>query len=91
MRNSRHSVIRINTVADRRVATYESEFLDATYALVFTESVTSAVALHRFAQMIESQFGNPPELHIADDPFPMKNQMIADILSGVGVHKISVR
>ena len=90
MRNNRHRVIRISTTEDRCVATYESEFLDATYALVFTESVTGAVAFHRFAQMIENQFGKLVELHIADDLFPMKNRMVADILSGVGVHKIPV-
>ena len=90
MRNNRHRVIRISTTEDRCVATYESEFLEATYALVFTESVTGAIALHRFAQMIESQFGKPVELHIADDLFPMKNQLISDIIAGVGSYKIPV-
>ena len=53
MKSNSPPQIRINSVGERYVATFESEFLDATYALVFRETVNGAVALHRFAKMIE--------------------------------------
>ena len=39
--------------------------------------------------MIESQFGKPVELRIADGLFPMKNQLVADILADVGAHTLT--
>ena len=69
---------------DRFVASFRSEFLDATYALVFSKSVTGAVALHRFARMISDQYGRQVELQIADDLFPVKNKAVEDILNSIG-------
>ena len=83
--------IRINSVGDRYVATFESEFLDATYALVFSETVNGAVALHRFAKMIETEYGKSIKFHIADDLLPMKSRLVADIFTGIGVPQTAVR
>ena len=38
--------------SDRYVAAFTSEALDATYSVVFRETVAGAVALHSFAEMI---------------------------------------
>ena len=87
MRNNRTPVIRISSVKDtpgKFLASFHSEFLDATYSLLFNETVTGAVALHRFAQMIESQYGSAVELQIIDDFFPVKNKAVEDILAGIG-------
>ena len=87
MRNNRAPVIRISAVKDtagKFIASFHSEFLDATYSLLFNETVTGAVALHRFALMIGSQYGCAVELQIVDEPFPVNNQAVADILSGIG-------
>ena len=87
-RNNRTPVIRISGVKDTEgkcLASFHSEFLDATYSLLFNESVTGAVALHRFAQMIGSQYGCTVELQIVDDPFPVKNQAVEDMLSSIGL------
>ena len=89
MRNNRAPVIRISAVKDtagKFIASFHSEFLDATYSLLFNESITGAVALHRFARMIESQYGCAVELQIVDEVFPMNNQAVADILSGIGTN-----
>ena len=54
MRNNT-PVIRIVGVEgkpDRFVASFRSEFLEATYAVVFSGTITGALALHRFATMI---------------------------------------
>ena len=87
MRNNRAPVIRISAAKDtpgKFLASFHSEFLDATYSLLFNESVTGAVALHRFAQMIGSQYGCAVELQIVDEPFPVNNQAVADILATIG-------
>ena len=87
MRNNRTPVIRISAAKDssgKFLASFHSEFLDATYSLLFNETVTGAVALHRFARMIESQYGSAVELQIVDEVFPMNNQAVVDILSGIG-------
>ena len=83
--------IRINSVGDRYVATFESEFLDATYALVFSETVNGAVALHRFARMIEHEYSKSIKFHIADDLLPMKSRLMADIFTGIRVPQTAVR
>lgn len=83
--------IRINSVGDRYVATFEPEFLDATYALVFSETVNGAVALHRFAKMIETEYGKRVKFHIGDELLPMKSRLVADIFTGIGVPQTAVR
>ena len=80
-------VIRIASVdekPDRFVASFHSEFLDATYAVVFSKTITGAVALHRFAKMISHQYGREVELQIADDLFPVRNAAVEDILNSIG-------
>ena len=55
MMSGRRPTIRIQPIDEkpgRFIASFSAEFLDATYALVFGESVTGALALHRFANMI---------------------------------------
>ena len=53
--SGRRPTIRIQAIAEkpgRFIASFNAEFLDATYALTFGETVTGALALHRFAQTI---------------------------------------
>jgi hypothetical protein len=86
MRNSRTPVITIAGVEDnpdRFVASFRSEFLDATYAVVFSQTITGAVALHRFVQMISDQYGKQLELRIANDLFPKPNKAVEDILKSI--------
>ncbi len=68
---------------DRFVASFRSEFLDATYAVVFSQTITGAVALHRFVQMISSQYGRQVELRIANDLFIKPNKAVEDILKSI--------
>ena len=87
MRSNRTPVIIITGVEDnpdRFVASFRSEFLDATYAVVFSQTITGAVALHRFVQMISDQYGKQVELRIANDLFPVKNRAVEDILNSIG-------
>ena len=86
-RSKNPPVIRIAGVdekPDRFVASFRSEFLEATYALVFYNSITGAVALHRFATMISQQYGRQVELQIANDLSPVRNKAVEDILHSIG-------
>ena len=85
MRPNNELIIRITAVdgkPDRFVAFLRSEFLDATYAVEFSATVTGAVALHRFAAMVEHQYGKPIELRI-DGPFPVRHKVIEDVLQSI--------
>ena len=88
MRSSNAPVIRITGVDEkpnRYVASLRSEFLDATYALVFSQTVTGAVALHRFARMISEAYGRQAKLQIADESFSLRNTAVEDILATIGI------
>jgi hypothetical protein len=87
MRSNRPPVIRITAVDDKPnqfVASFRSEFLGATYAVVFSATITGAIALHRFALMISGQYGKQVEIQIAEDLFPVKNKAVEDILNSIG-------
>ena len=93
-RSSCPPIIRITAVdekPDQFVASFRSEFLGATYAVVFSATITGSVALHRFALMISGQYGKQVELQIADDLFPVKNKAVEDILNSIGKAEPVVR
>ena len=54
-------------------------------ALTFSESVTGALALHRFAQMIEGQYGKQVTIQLSDELLPFRSEVVQDILSGLGI------
>ena len=88
MRRNNAPVIRITAVdekPERFVASIRSEFLDATYAVVFSESVTGAVALHRFARMISDAYGRQAKLRVAGDLFAGNSTAVEDILASIGI------
>ena len=88
MRGNNAPVIRITGVDEkpnRFVASLRSEFLDATYAVVFSTTVTGAVALHRFARMISELHGRQAKLQITEDLIAGKNTAVEHILASIGV------
>ena len=94
MRSNRTPVITIAGVdddPDRFIASYRSEFLGATYAVVFPQTVAGSVALHRFATMISSQYGKQVEIQIPNDLYPVRNKAIKDILNSIAEPELAVR
>jgi len=88
--NGRRPTIRIQAINKRPgrfIASFNAEFLNATYALTFGESVTGALALHRFAQMIEHQYGKPVTIQLPDELLPFRSEAVQDILTGLGIAK----
>ena len=87
-------IIRITGVdddPDRFVASFRSEFLNATYAVVFSLTITGAVALHRFAWMISEQHGRRVEIQIPNDLFPVRNKAVEDILHSIEKPEPAIR
>ena len=86
--SGRSPVIRIQAIPEkpgRFIASFQAEFLDATFALTFGETVTGALALHRFARMIENQYDKQADIKIADELLPLHSEAVTDILVGLGV------
>ena len=76
--------IRIYPVGDtsgRYVAAFTSEVLGATFSVVFNETVTGAVALHLFTEMLRSRYGSGIELAIVDTFSPPKDSPVHDVLA----------
>ncbi len=53
--------------ADWYVATYRSGFLGAAYSVEFANTITGAVALYHFVEMLKTRY---PEGHIYDQRIP---------------------
>ena len=86
MKYERRPRISITAAGDspgRYLATFHAAFLDATYALSFSASVTGAVALHRFACMIEGRYGGTVDIHIGDPPAGAETTLVAQMLSRI--------
>ena len=86
MKYERRPRISITAAGDspgRYLATFHTPFLDATYALSFSASVTGAVALHRFACMIEGQYGGKVDIRIDDLPAGAETPPITEMLSRI--------
>jgi len=75
----------VNDKQDRFVASIRSELLDATYAVVCSQSVTGAVALHRFTRMISDAYGRQAKLRVAEDLFAGNSTAVEDILASIGI------
>jgi len=47
--------------------------------------VTGALALHRFATMIENQYGKQVTIQLPDELLPFRSVAVQDILTGLGI------
>ncbi len=65
--NSKRPYITISPIQacpGQYIATFLSEVLGATFSVVFPETITGAVALHTFAEMIRSYYGHAVEISL---------------------------
>ena len=67
--------------SDRYVASFSSEVLNATFSVVFHETITGAVALNNFAEMIRTYYGVSPVLTVVDQ-LP-NNPAVSDVLQSL--------
>ena len=85
MKNNRLTVTirRVSDDAGHYVATFESPVLSSVFCVVFPDSVTGAVALHDFADMLHQHFGRPVELRLDTDLFPVRSKAMDDVLAAM--------
>ena len=82
--NGRGAVIHLTKTDDGRcLASFHSDLIGATYAVVFPESITGAVALHRFVRMIESEYGKKVALTIDEEFLPSRSSMVEELLQRI--------
>ena len=65
------------------VATFHSDVLGATFSVMFRESITGAVALHTFAEMLRKQYGHPFDIGIMDAFGLPSNSPVRDVLQSI--------
>ena len=78
--------VTIRPVPDRScayVAIFSSPVLGSTFSVVFPDSVTGALALHDFAEMLRLRFEKPVELVLETDLFPMRSKAMEDVLAAM--------
>lgn len=63
------------------VATLPAELLDATFAVVFPETITGAVALHTFAEMIRKQYDVAVDIIVPDGMPLQEDSPVRDVLT----------
>ena len=87
MKNGRLTVKirRVPERTDTYVAHLSSPFLGSTFSLLFPDSITGALALHSFAEMLRLHYGNPVQLQLDNDLFPVKSEALQDILAAIGL------
>ena len=85
MSNSRLTVTirHVPDDSDSYIAMFVSPVLASTFSLVFPNSITGALALHEFADMLRMRFGKPVELCLDTDLFPVRSKAIDDVLSAM--------
>ena len=65
------------------IAIFSSPVLASTFSVVFPDSVTGAIALHDFADMLHQHFGRSVELHLDTDLFPVRSKAMDDVLAAM--------
>jgi len=69
--------------SDSYVAHLSSPILGSTFSLLFPDSITGALALHSFAEMLRLHYGKPVQLQLDNDLFPVKSEALQDILAAI--------
>ena len=92
MKNNRLTVTirRVPDDHERYIATFDSPVLSSTFCLVFPDSVTGAIALHDFADMLHQHFGRLVELHLDADLFPARSKAMDDVLAAMRENKMRI-
>ena len=72
------------------IALFASPVLASTFSVVFPDSITGALALHEFADMLRMRFGRPVELRLDTDLFPPRSKAMDDILAAMRENRAPV-
>ena len=86
MRNERNTVrIAINPVENRKgnyLACFRSEFLDATYTVYFKDTITGALGLHSFSEMIRKKYAqNEVDFILSEEQVPFHHEALLHVIN----------
>jgi hypothetical protein len=77
--------ITINPIAGHSgdyVAYFRSEFLDATFSVFFRDTITGALALNSFAEMIRKKYEQKQvEFLLSEQEVPFQNEALLDVVN----------
>ena len=76
--------------AETFVAMFASPVLSSTFCVVFPDSVTGAIALHDFADMLHLRFGRSVELHLETELLPPRSRAMEDVLAAMGENMVPI-
>ena len=91
-RNNRLTVTirRVPNESETYVAMFASPVLSSTFCLVFPDSVTGAIALHDFANMLHLRYGRSVELRLDTDLIPARSKAMDDVLAAMRENKMPI-
>ena len=72
------------------IATFSSPVLSATFCVVFPNSITGAIALHDFAEMLHHRFGRSVNLCLDTDLLPVTSKAIDDVLQALRERRLPI-
>jgi len=77
--------ITINPVENRKgdyIAHFRSEFLDAVFTVFFKDTITGALALYSFAEMLRKKYEQKQvEFLLSDQEVPFQNEALLDVVN----------
>lgn len=85
MNDKKRIHISINRVENRKgdyIAHFRSEFLDATFSVFFRDTITGALALNSFAEMIRKKYEQKQvEFLLSEQEVPFQNEALLDVVN----------
>ena len=64
------------------LAYFRSEFLDATYTVFFKDTITGALALHSFAEMVRRKYQEKEvDFLLSEQELPFRNEALLDVVT----------
>ena len=85
MKTNQKIKIMIHPVENRKghyVAYFRSEFLDATYSAFFRDTITGALALHSFSEMIRKKYEQKEvDFILSEAEVPFRNEALLDVVN----------
>ena len=73
---------------DRYVAMFSSPVISATFSVVFPDSITGALALHDFAEMIRLRYERDIEIELNVDEFIPRSKAMEDVLAAMRENRV---
>ena len=72
-------------IADHKreyVAYFRSEFLQSTYSVYFKDTITGALALHNFGEMIRKQYDQQEvDFILSEEEVPFRSEALVEVIN----------